>query len=250
MQYIHHCLHIEFDENNVYLDSVAVEAMDLLYTINHSEKISKNYFYLGRKQDIFYSMKFSKIKSGKQKLDLNLIPKKVIAQYFLSQKIICGVIGCKEDSDRFTSEVQEQALEAGRVIASYGFVTLTGGLSGVMSKAAEGARQKFGETLGILPGTSKEHANPHIQIVLPSGIGIARNYLIAQAADILIALNGGRGTLEEICYGLDFDKKVLSLNSWDISGVNLISSIEAVTPFLDEIFFREFLTTLNKKFEL
>lgn len=250
MEYIHHCLHIEFDENGVYLDKVAVEPMDLLYAISHGEKISKNYFYLGRKQDIFYSMKFSKVKSGKTKLDLNLIPKKVISQYFLSQKILCGVIGCKEDSDRFTKEVQEQAMEAGRIAATYGFVTLTGGLSGVMSKAAEGARQKFGETLGILPGTSKEHANPFIQIALPSGIGIARNYLIAQAADILIALNGGRGTLEEICYGLDFDKKVLSLNSWDISGVNLIDSIEAVIPFLDNLFFKEFLSSLHSKYEL
>lgn len=250
MEYIHHCLHIEFDEKNIYLDSIVQDSMDLLYPISHGEKIAKNYFYLGRKQDIFYSMKFSKIKSGKQKLDLSLIPKKPVSQYFLSQKVICGIIGCKEDSDRFTVEVQGQALEAGGIVASYGFVTLTGGLTGVMSKAAEGARLKFGETIGILPGSHKEHANPHIQIVLPSGIGIARNYLIAQAADILIALNGGRGTLEEICYGLDFDKKVLSLNSWDVPGVNLINSTEETIPFLDEIFFKELLSSLNKKYEL
>ncbi|MCB0419983.1 MAG: hypothetical protein KDD61_03255 [Bdellovibrionales bacterium] len=135
---------------------------------------------------------------------------------FMNHKPVCAVVGCRETSQRFTVETQRQAYSAGQMAASLGYTVLTGGLSGVMSKAAEGASSLRGSTLGILPGTEKEAANSYIQQVLPSGIGIARNYLIALACDVMVAVNGGRGTMEEMCYGLDFEKPVLSWDSWDL----------------------------------
>lgn len=132
------------------------------------------------------------------------------------RKNICAVVGCKESSKRFTPEVQKQAHSIGLMAAGLGFTVLTGGLSGVMSMAAEGASSLQGETLGILPGTEKSDANSFVQQVLPSGIGIARNYSIALACDMMVALDGGRGTMEEMCFALDFEKPVFSWGSWNL----------------------------------
>jgi uncharacterized protein (TIGR00725 family) len=56
-----------------------------------------------------------------------------------------------------------------------------------MEAAAYGAKQKGGTTLGILPGVLIEEANPWIDLAVVSGMGHARNALIAQSADVLIA---------------------------------------------------------------
>lgn len=129
---------------------------------------------------------------------------------------ICTVVGCKSTSASYTKAVATDAFHAGRIAATLGFVVLTGGLGGVMSAAAEGAASVGGMTLGILPGDRHEDANPHLRIVLPSGIGYARNYLTAVAADVMIALPGGTGTLEEICFAIDFGRPVLSWGSWEL----------------------------------
>ncbi len=150
----------------------------------------------------------------------------------LTPRPIGAVIGCRASSPRFSPAVQAQAKAFGKLLAEHGFITLTGGLSGVMEVAAQGAKAARGLTLGILPGSEKAAANASLDIVLPSGIGIARNYLIAQAADVLIAVNGGRGTLEEMSYGLDFEKPVYSLGSWDClpEVVQLAREEEIVVP--------------------
>lgn len=150
----------------------------------------------------------------------------------LGRRHVCAIVGCKQSSQRFTTEVQQQAFQAGRMAAIAGYSVLTGGLSGVMSKAAEGAGSVNGATIGILPGTEKRDANKFMQEVFPSGIGIARNYQIALACDVMIALNGGRGTMEEMCFALDFDRPVMSLNSWKLDDVEVVESADDILPFL------------------
>ncbi len=129
---------------------------------------------------------------------------------------VCTIVGCKEQSSRYTEAVARDAFAAGRLAATLGFAVLTGGLGGVMSDAAAGAASVHGMTVGILPGDCHADANPHLRLVLPSGIGYARNYLTAVAADLMIALPGGTGTLEEICFAVDFGRPVLSWGSWDL----------------------------------
>jgi len=132
---------------------------------------------------------------------------------------VCSIVGCKRTSRRFTAEVEWRAFEAGRMAAEAGFSVLTGGLSGVMEQAAAGARSVGGFTVGLLPGERHEDANPHLELVLPSGLGYARNYLMALGGDCMIALPGGHGTLEEICFALDFSRPVISWGSWRLDGV-------------------------------
>ena len=88
-----------------------------------------------------------------------------------------------------------------------------------MEFAAKGAKEAGGFTIGILPGTSKEEANGYIDIPIVTGLGHARNVIIAHSSDSIIAISGEHGTLSEIAIGLKLKKTVIGLNTWDIEGV-------------------------------
>ena len=125
------------------------------------------------------------------------------------------------------SEARTLAETVGREVAKRGAILLCGGLGGVMEAAAYGAKQEGGITLGILPGTLREEANPWIDIAIVSGMGHARNALIAQSSDALIAVNGEYGTLSEIALGLKMGKPVVVLEpGWRIKGVHRVESPE------------------------
>ncbi|HIH74895.1 MAG TPA: TIGR00725 family protein [Methanosarcina sp.] len=129
-----------------------------------------------------------------------------------------------------SNKTQALAETVGREIARKGAVLLCGGLGGVMEAAARGAKLDGGITIGILPGACREDANPWIDIAILSGMGHARNALIAQSSDALIAVSGEYGTLSEIALGLKMGKPVFALDcKWEIEGVRKVKSpIEAV----------------------
>lgn len=130
-------------------------------------------------------------------------------------KIRIGVIGGAQP-DR--NELQK-AFEVGQWIAKKGAILVCGGLGGVMEAAARGAKKSGGLTLGILPGSFPKEANSSIDIAIATGIGYARNSLVALNADVLIAIGGQYGTLTEIAYGFIYKKKVIGLGTWNIEGV-------------------------------
>ena len=126
-----------------------------------------------------------------------------------------GVIGAGK-CDQSIAMIAE---EVGREIAKCGAVLICGGLGGVMQAASCGAKQEGGTTIGILPGNSREDANPYIDIVILSAMGHARNAIIAQSCDALIAIDGEYGTLSEIALSLKMGKTVVVLESkWEIDG--------------------------------
>jgi uncharacterized protein (TIGR00725 family) len=113
----------------------------------------------------------------------------------------------------------EEAHEVGKRLAGHGVVVMTGGLGGVMEAASKGARAAGGLTLGILPGDNASEANPHVSIPVATGLGIARNVIIARTADALVAVGGEYGTLSEIAHALQLGKTIAGIGSWDIKGV-------------------------------
>jgi uncharacterized protein (TIGR00725 family) len=129
--------------------------------------------------------------------------------------MVIGVIGASSCS----AEIAKLAEAVGREIGKRGAVLICGGLGGVMEFASKGAKEAGGLTIGILPGTSKEEANRYIDIPIVTGLGHARNILIAHSSDSLIAVSGEHGTLSEIAIGLKLKKTVIGLNTWDIEGV-------------------------------
>jgi uncharacterized protein (TIGR00725 family) len=131
------------------------------------------------------------------------------------RRLICTIVGCKETSAKWGQELEKRAEEAGAMAASVGFAVLTGGRTGVMAAAARGAKEAGGVTLAILPENEHLFANPWIDFVMPSGMGIGRNFLTALAGDVMLALPGGTGTLEEMCFAADFNRPVLAWSSWE-----------------------------------
>ncbi len=137
-------------------------------------------------------------------------------------KKIAAVIGGRQCS----KEVERLSIELGKKLAKVVDVVVSGGLRGTMKAVSQGFKSAGGLTIGIIPGYDKKDANPYIDIVIPTGMGLARNVLVVKSADVVIALPGEAGTLSEIAYCLQFGIPVISLNSWDIPGVIKVKSIE------------------------
>jgi uncharacterized protein (TIGR00725 family) len=121
-----------------------------------------------------------------------------------------GIIGAGD----CTSEGYEAAFEIGKRVAERGAILVCGGLGGVMEAGAKGAVEAGGLTVGILPGVSADEANAFIRIPLPTGMGHARNALVVRASNVLIAVEGGYGTLSEIALALKMGKPVIGWSTW------------------------------------
>jgi uncharacterized protein (TIGR00725 family) len=125
-----------------------------------------------------------------------------------------GVIGGAE----CPPEIYEIAREVGREIAKNGFCLICGGLGGVMEGACRGAQEAGGITIGLLPTSNKRDANQYCDIVLPTGLGHARNVLVVQASDGLVAVDGEAGTLSEIAIALKLRKPIVGIKTWELEG--------------------------------
>ena len=90
------------------------------------------------------------------------------------------------------------------------------------------------EVVGLLPGTDREGANPHLTISLPSGMGQARNVLIVTAAESVIAIGEGWGTLSEIALARRLGRAVFALDTWKVKGLDIVHTpAEAVKRALE-----------------
>jgi uncharacterized protein (TIGR00725 family) len=118
-----------------------------------------------------------------------------------------SVIG-GSDSNPINLELAERV---GAEIAKRGAILVCGGLGGIMEAACKGAKLAGGQTLGIIPSDTKEHANEFVDIVIPTGLGYARNFLVAKTGDAVIALDGSAGTLSEIAIAWFSNKPIVSL---------------------------------------
>ncbi len=96
--------------------------------------------------------------------------------------------------------VVRMAEELGRLLGRLGITVVCGGLGGVMEGVSRGARETGGLVVGIVPSHRLEEANPWCTVVVPTGMGHARNVLTALAGDFVVALGGGAGTLSEMCF--------------------------------------------------
>jgi uncharacterized protein (TIGR00725 family) len=118
----------------------------------------------------------------------------------VSRPTVITVIGksAKDPSDPVPPKALEYAEEVGRLIADRGGILVTGGLSGVMEAASRGAKRENGLVIGILPGFDKRDANDYVDIAITTGMGWMRNTLTVRAADAVIMISGGIGTLNEL----------------------------------------------------
>lgn len=106
------------------------------------------------------------------------------------------------------------AKEIGRLLVESGCRVLTGGLGGVMAAAMQGAKcaknTAEGDTVAVLPSYDPSDADEAADIVLATGMNIARNIIVANA-DAVIAIGGGAGTLSEIAIAWQLRRPVIAL---------------------------------------
>ena len=138
----------------------------------------------------------------------------------MSRVAYVAVVG---PGDASPQELQA-AEEVGAGLAARGAIVVTGGLGGVMEAACRGARSRRGRTVGILPGEDRSTANGWVEIAIATGLGALRNGLVVRAADALVAVGGGHGTLSEVALALKIGRPVVGLGTWEVHGVDHVST--------------------------
>jgi len=129
------------------------------------------------------------------------------------RRLQVSIIGSASGDD----ELMNQARALGEAVVDHGWRIICGGLSGVMHAAAEGAHRSAhatgGDVIGLLPTHDPSTANPCIDIVIPTGMQVARNVLVVGAGDVVVAIGGGAGTLSEIALAWQLRKPIIALAS-------------------------------------
>jgi uncharacterized protein (TIGR00725 family) len=110
----------------------------------------------------------------------------------------------------------------GTALARGGAVVVCGGLGGVMEAACRGAAGAGGVSVGLLPGDDPGAANAFVTAVVPTGLGELRNGLIVRAADAVVAVGGGFGTLSEIALALKAGLPVFGVDTWRLGVPELV----------------------------
>ena len=108
----------------------------------------------------------------------------------------------------------ELAERVGALLAEHDVILACGGRGGVMEAACKGAVTSGGTALGILPGSDASLGNPYLTIALPTGLGEARNAVVATVGAAVIAIGGELGTLSEIAHALKAGRRVIGLDTW------------------------------------
>jgi hypothetical protein len=125
---------------------------------------------------------------------------------------VMAVIGAGAD---LAPGVYAAAQELGCLAVDAGFRVATGGLGGVMEAVSRGAHESArwseGAVVGVLPGYDAGAANAWVDVVIASGLGIARNVVLVASADVVVAVGGCAGTLSELAVAWQLGKPIVAL---------------------------------------
>ena len=112
--------------------------------------------------------------------------------------------------------------ELGRMLIDNGYRIVNGGMTGVMEAVCRGAhsseKYREGDCMGIVMRYDPDVANPYMDIVIPTGMGFARNVMVVASGDVVVALGGGAGTLSEIAMAWSLGKDIIALKAKGWSG--------------------------------
>lgn len=83
-----------------------------------------------------------------------------------------------------------------------------------MTAVCQGAQSRGGRTIGLTPGESRHDANEFVEVPIATGLGQMRNFLVVLNGDVVVAVEGGAGTLSEIGHALKHGRKVVAMGAW------------------------------------
>jgi uncharacterized protein (TIGR00725 family) len=130
-------------------------------------------------------------------------------------------------------EQYELAREVGELLGEHGHDIVCGGYGGVMEAVCRGGRDAGAHTIGILSGTDRTAANEFVETAVATGMGNARNALVALNGDAAIAIDGSTGTLSEIALALDRGIPVAGLDTHDVEGVAAFDDPLAAVEYVE-----------------
>lgn len=96
------------------------------------------------------------------------------------------------------SAAYERAAEAGEAIAGLGITLVSGCGSPATRVAAERAVACGGQVVSIIPSAQFPESDWPATVVIPCGMGDARNLLMALAGDACLVIGGRAGTKSEV----------------------------------------------------
>ncbi|MBX2859657.1 MAG: hypothetical protein KTR14_00360 [Vampirovibrio sp.] len=97
------------------------------------------------------------------------------------------------------SKAYELAGNAGEFIARAGFTVISGCGSPATRYAAERALKANGSVVSIVPSDDINTENWPCTVLIPCGMGDARNLMMALAGDACLVIGGRAGTISEVC---------------------------------------------------
>ena len=122
------------------------------------------------------------------------------------QRQVC-VLGSAEPG----SEAYRLAGEAGTLLAKLGITVVSGCGSPATRFAAEQAVAAGGLVVSIIPSDDINTANWPCSVLIPCGMGDARNLLMALAGDACLVIGGRAGTISEVCFAWLHKRPLLPL---------------------------------------
>ena len=133
------------------------------------------------------------------------------------RKIVAVVGDAKID---YGSHKYDLAYATGKLLVDNGYRVQSGGHRGVMEAAFEGAhaseKYREGDTVALLPSFDAHTVNQYADIVIPTGLDVFRNAIVANASAV-VAVGGGAGTLSEMAFAWSLKRLVIGytgVNGW------------------------------------
>lgn len=173
---------------------------------------------------------------------------------------IVSVIGNKKiekDGIRY-----KLAFELGKALIDAGYRVQSGGLRGVMEAVMAGARasEKYreGDTVALVPSFDTETANEYADVVIPTGLDMMRNAMVANAYAV-IGVGGGAGTMSEYCFAWSLNRLIIAFENsggWSakVAGTKLDDTIRYPDIPDDQVYAvttaEEAVRILNEKIDL
>lgn len=114
------------------------------------------------------------------------------------------------------SDAEKKSFQVGQEIVRQNGILITGATTGIPHEAAKGAKAEGGVSIGISPAaTYAAHVKSYklptdsFDFIIYSGFDYSgRNLILTKAADAVIIICGGFGTLNEFTIALEDDKPI------------------------------------------
>ena len=134
-----------------------------------------------------------------------------------------------------SKDLYMETVKIGQLMARENWLVFCGGGTGVMEAISRGVKLEKGTCIGILKGTSDDEGNQYLSVPIKTGMGVARNAILAYNCDAAVAIGGQYGTLSEIAYAFQLEKPILGYKTWTIPKLESIDTINSLITRLRNI---------------